>query len=315
MEKIKYLNDNVKPTDKEKIIYDGSTRVNSKLEFYNDVTGEQIYEPLFNKTVIAGSALTAMKLFNLDRNTLDNTPTYDTALGLNESLGDSAYPSKIITDTDGNVIGTTPDESQRKILGFCLGQGGAGLDISDVFAVKYCSWIEPDNLVPFKYPLQSADNVDESMYKGKKSLVLTNGQQRNAYYFKAFSNTPVCVQGYTSTIGTFNDAITAANVYSNRANADSAQTYVELHLKVTKDDCREFFIAHTGLENAKVNQISLVSGWERDVEVDKLDEDGNSRSATYSYFTQVRPFSLINIPSEILSDKEKSISIIYTLYF
>lgn len=313
MNDIRYYKDHARPEGKCRI-YDGSERLSSKVEFFDDDTGERIWEPLHNKTLIAGSALMAMKLFDLDRSVLNNTPTYDTELGLDDNVSSSSYPSIAIKDNNGDVVGAMQDETQRKIIGFCIGQGGAGLDISDTFAVKYASWITPDNLVPFMYPVDSADDVDESIYKGKKQIVLTNGQVRNAYYFKEFSNSPTLVQSYSSTVGTFADSITASTVYTNTAAADLAQSYVELHLKVTKNDARDFFIAHKGLENAKVNQISLVSGWKRDVERTKLDTDGNVRTKTVEIFTDIRPFSLINIPTEILSDPEKSISIIYTLY-
>ena len=325
MNKIKYLSDHYRPNDKYKII--DPQRVTSKVEFFNDATGARIWEPLHNKTVIAGSALTAMKLFNLDRNVLESTPTYDKELNNNDAIpyGSSVrviegadgttYPTVAIKNANGDVIGSVHDETQRIICGFCVGQGGAGLDISDVFEVQYCSWISPDNLVPFRYPLVSADNVDESMYKGKTELTLNNGQIRHAYYFKEFSNSPRLEQNYMSTVGTFTDSISSSTVYKNTASADAARSYVECHLKITRDDCREFFIAHKGLENAKINQISLVSAWKKTVEVTKMNSDGNSVTNKYEYLQDIRPFSLLNIPNEILSDMEKSISIIYTLYF
>ena len=327
MNKVKYLSDSYRPNEKYKITRENTQRVNSKIEFFNDETGERIWEPLHNKTVIAGSALTAMKLFNLDRNILEATPTYDLALADNDALpygtnvkviegaDGTTYPTLTIKDKDGNIIGSVHDETQRVITGFCVGQGGAGLDISDVFEVQYCSWITPDNLVPFRYPLVSADNVDETMYKGKTELTLNNGQTRHAYYFKEFSNSPKLEQNYMSTVGTYTDSVSASTVYKNTASADAARSYVECHLKITKDDCREFFIAHKGLENAKINQISLVYAWKKTVEVTKMNADGNSITKEYEYYQDIRPFSLLNIPNEILSDMEKSISIIYTLYF
>ena len=316
MHHIKYLRDNYRPNDKyEKVDGIYVPRINSKIDVFNADTGERIWEPLHNKTVIAGAALTGMKLFDLDRNVLDNTPTYDKELSLLEGADGSTYPTKVILDSNNNIVGSVQDECQRKICGFCLGQGAAGLDISDVFEVKYCDRIAPDDLIPFRYPLQPEDHVDEDMYKGKKSITLSDGQLRNAYYFKAFSNTPNLVQNYTSNVGTFTDAVTASNVYNDKASADKAQTYIEIHLKITKEDCREFFIAHTGLENAKINQISLVSAWSKTVEVAKPDRNGKVVTKQYEYLQDIRPFSLLNIPNEILSDLEKSISIIYTLYF
>lgn len=314
-----FLNDRIRPflQDTYNIREDGialPNRVDSKIEIFND-SGERIFEPMHNKTVIAGSALTAMKLFDLDRNALDNTPTYETMLGgLDNGSNGTTYPTTVIKDKSGNVVGTIQDETQRKIIGFCVGQGGAGLDISDTFEAKYCDCISADNIVPFRYPLANADTVDESIYKGKKSLTLSNGQNRVAYYFKTFSNTPNLVQNYVNTIGSFSDSVSAANVYTNAASADLAQSYVELHLKITKDDCREFFITHKGLENAKINQISLISAWTKTVTVTKLDKDGNLQTTQQEYFQDIRPFSLLNIGSEKL-DVGKSMSILYTLYF
>ena len=242
-DKLLYFNDRVRNKeyyDISKYASRPSVPVESEIKFFNDETGEMIWEPLHNKTLIAGSALVAMKLFNLNHNVLDNTPTYDVVLGLDEATTNTNhYPTMAIKDNDGNIVGEVQDETQRVISGFAIGQGGAGLDISDVFQVPYASWITPDNLVPFRYPLTSADDVDEAMYIGKKSLgTLANGQNRTAYYFKRFSNTPNLVQNYTSTIGTFTDSVSSATVYSNVASADKAQSYVEIHLKITKEDVR-----------------------------------------------------------------------------
>ena len=312
-DKLLYLNDRARVKDKHIIGGPGNT-IDSRLDFFNEATGERIFEPLHNKTVIAGSAFTAFKLFNMDRNVLENTPTYDTTLGLESGANGSTYPTISIKDANGNVIGAVEDESQRTICAFALGIGGAGLDISDTFVVPYASWITPDNLVPFRYPLQSADAVDETTYKGKKSLTLADGRKVNAYYFKMFSNTPQLVQNYASTIGTFSDSISASTVYTAGASADQATSYIELHLKITRDDVREFFITHQGLEGARINQISLLTAWQKDVSVTKLDSIGNMRTATYSYLQDVRPFSVCNFPNEIMSDTQKSISIVYTLF-
>lgn len=316
-DRLMYLNEHYRPSDETKIIlprFEGASRINSKVEFFNS-SGERIWEPLHNKTVIAGSALTAMKLFNFDRNVLTYTPTYEEMLGGLENGADgTTFPTKDILNDDNVVVGFNEDEMQRKIIGFCVGQGGAGIDISDVFEVKYCDCITPDNIVPFRYT--AVDNVDEVMYKGKKVLTLSDNSTRYAYYFKAFSNTPNLVQNYVSTIGSFSDSVNKDTVYTDRNNANKAQSYVELHLKITSDDCREFFITHKGLENAKINQISLVSGWETTVTVrNKLHKDGSSKDTDYQYFQDIRPFSVINIPNEILSERSKSISCIYTLYF
>lgn len=323
MEVKRYFKDSVRPAGEslkmqnKDFITDSFHRIDSEIRFINDETGEEIFKPLHNKTTISGSALTAMKLFSLDRSSLDNTPRYDDKLGTAGLLNgyvDGTYPTLEVKDTNGNIVGSIPDETQRVICGFCVGQGGAGLDISDVFEAEYCSWITPDNMVPFRYPEVNDDNVPELYYKGKAEVSLPNGQTRNAYYFKEFSNTPTLKQSYVSTIGSFADSVNAQTVYSGSIDS-KAQSYVELHLKITKDDCREFFIAHQGLANAKINQLSLVYGWRKTIEVTKPNISGNIVTEEFEYMQDIRPFSILNIPNEILSDLSKSISMIYTLYF
>ena len=314
MNKLLYLKDHCRGNDDLQLIIDGGNCIMSKLQFINDDTGEAVFEPLHNKTVIAGAGLTLQKLFGLDRRCLANTPTYDEALSLDDAASSSTYPAVGITDANGNYVGSIEDESQRVICGFCLGSAGAGLESTNVFDEVYASWIVPDALVPFRYPLQDADDVDESIYKGKKTLTLSNGQVRSAYYFKEFSNTPELVQNYVSSLETFEDSVNPDTVYESSTTADKAQSFVELHLKVTNKDCREFYIAHSGLEQAKINQLSLVYAWKKTVERTKLNASGTVTTKEYEVLQQIRPFSLCNFPTEILSDRKKSISIIYTLY-
>ena len=314
MNKLLYLKDRCRSNDHVNLSISGLDCIYSQIRFINDQTGEEIFKPLHNRTVIAGAGLTLQKLFGLDRSCLDNTPTYDQVLALDDGASDAAYPTIGITDADGNIVGSIPDEGQRSILGFCLGMGGSGVETTNVFTERYASWITPDTLVPFRYPLESADDVDESIYKGKKTISLSSGQTRCAYYFKEFSNTPQLVQNYVSSIETFIDSITPATVYDTNSIADHAQSFVELHCKVTSKDCREFFIAHSGLEQAKINQISLVYGWKKTIQRTKFNTSGTMITQEYDVYQQVRPFSICNFPTELLSDKDKSISIIYTLY-
>ena len=111
--KLLYLNDHYRPDDnlsRMRRSESSHTRIASKVEFFND-SGERIWEPLHNKTVIAGSALTAMKLFNLDRNVLDFTPTYEQMFtgGLIEGGTGTTYPTRNILDDNGSIVGSVED--------------------------------------------------------------------------------------------------------------------------------------------------------------------------------------------------------------
>lgn len=315
-DKIYYVNDRVKVDDEWKI--SDPIVPKTKVLIINDETGEPIWEG-HNRTVISGAAFIAMKLFSLSMQSLDATPTYDATLKLDHYNANGEYPVTEITNpTTGNVIGSYHDETQRKICGFCIGQGGAGLDISDRFDVPYASWINPDDLVPFRYPLNSEDRVDESIYKGRFSNIPIVGTDdyRNAYYFKTFSNTPVLVQNYTTNTGKYYDNVSSSTVYDEEHSNLKAQSFVELHLKITKDDAREFFNAHKGIESAKINQLSLLTAWTKTVKPAlKADQTDDAKVKEVEYMMDVRPFSIVNIPNEVLSDLSKSISVIYTLYF
>ena len=104
MDELRFLKDRVRPNTMEDKWAFAPQRVMSKVEFFNDVTGERIWEPLHNRTVIAGSALTAMKLFALDRNVLDATPTYDSELKLENGADGTTYPTIVVKDANGNVF-------------------------------------------------------------------------------------------------------------------------------------------------------------------------------------------------------------------
>ena len=313
-DKILYIKDGCRSAENIHIVGGPKTTIYSTIRAYNEESGEEIFKPLHNRTVIAGGGLTLQKLFGLDKNCLDNTPTYDKVLGLDDAASDSAYPTITVTDNSGNVIGSLADETQRVIVGFCVGCGGAGTDATNVFHENYASWIAPDMLVPFRYPLENADVVDETIYKGRKTLSLSDNQTRCAYYFKEFSNTPALVQNYVSTVETFSSTISPDTVYESDSGADKAQSFVELHLKLSADDCKEFFITHSGLEQAKINQISLVTAWKKTVSRTKYNSAGNLATQDIDVFQQIRPFSLCNLHTESLYNKDKAISIIYTLY-
>lgn len=241
------------------------------IEFRNSFTGELIFEGT-NKVILPGAAFIARKLFNL--NVPEVTPSYNTALNLD------------------NTVYTTPDAPEKVFL-FCVGIDGCGRENSQVWAEDYGKWIMPESLVPFQYKPQSkdiSDSLKKSLYFGRKTELL-----HYAYYFKAFESDPVLVQQYID--GTPIDS----TVYSS-TNTTEIETYVELRMKVTKDDCRDYFIATTGINDARINTISLLTGWAKEI-------DG------FNVYQDVRPLTKLNFPNEPLIDLLKGIDIIYQVYF
>lgn len=228
-----------------------------------------------NKVILPGAAFTARKHFNIPNKEI--TPSYNTALNLDHSFDEPA-----------------PNEEAEKVFLFSVGIDGGGSEPSQVFPVNYGKWCEPQYLVPFRYQPESSDLDDtlRNAYFGRRTYP---EQKRIAYYFKAFDGAPSFNQQYID--GTPIDS----TVYDSD-KTDEIETYVELVLKITKEDCREWFTATTGPNSARINSIQLLTGWAKTV-------DG------YTYYQDIRPLTKLHFPLESLIDITKSIKIIYHLYY
>ena len=257
----------------------------TSIDIRNLETGEIIFKNLKNKVIISGSGLIARKLFDINPDHTEVTPSYNTAIGT------SMYtPSTDIPPANINTVAT---KDNHKILLFCCGIDGCGTENSQVYPVDYRKWIAPENLVPFRYQLGTNDisNDLRETYFGRTEI---NGGEYLAYYFKRFEGTPTLVQQYVD--GTPIDA----TVYES-VKAESAESYVEINLKITKEDIRDYFIATVGIDEARINSISLCSAY-------PVEENG------YTYFKDIRPLTKLNIPNEQLIDMTKGIEIIYHIY-
>ena len=274
----------------------------TSIDVKNLETGEYIFKGLKNKVIIPGSAFIADKLFD---NCGDGAkiPTYDDKIeGLDKSEG-------IEYDASNNsAIGTIATSSNNKILLFCCGTDGCGEINSSVYPVNYQKWIAPENLVPFRFPLNENDISDtlRETYFGRasKTLIDANGGEHEhvAYYFKRFEDKPTLHQQYA------NGTVVGADVYES--SNTGAETFVEIKLVITKDDIREYFIATKTIDDARINSISLCSAYP--VEVDGINKQGNA--VKYTYFKNIQPITKLNFPNEQLIDITKGIEIIYHIY-
>lgn len=232
----------------------------------------------YNKVILPGSAFTASKYFkNLVIPT--KTPTYNTILGLD------------------NITSVTPDEevNDNWVYLFAVGTDGCGPEASQKYDVDYTKWIAPESLVPFRYQIYDNDLSDSmrTKYFGRKAMIAND---RIAYYFKAFDADPSELkQLYID--GTSIDQ----NIYTSD-NPMDVESYVELKMSVTNRDCRDYFVATTGINDAKVNSISLLSAVEKQM-------DG------YIYYQNIRPVTKLNFNNISLIDETVGIDITYQIFF
>lgn len=240
--------------------------------FKNHETGEILCR-LHNKVVISGSQFTACKHFNFDP--IVNFPSYNQSLGLENS-----------------VYGQTPLNTPKICL-FGCGTDGCGAENSQVFPVDYTKRINPNYLIPFRYQLSTLDlSLDlRKKYFGRKQV-----GDRIAYYFKAFESEP------TLHLRRIDGTLIDETIYESN-NDKEAQCYVECLLQITKEDFREYFMQTTSIEDAKINNISLMSAW--------YSQDSND----IIWYQDIIPITQLNIPNEPLIDLTKGIDIIYHIYY
>ena len=224
-----------------------------------------------NKVILPGAGFTARCHFDLPRDEV--TPSYNTALGLENSVIE------------------TPSAKEKVYL-FCVGTDGCGTEGSDVRVENYAKWISPDSLVGFRYPLLANDLTGSlrEQYFGRKVV-----DGRAIYYFKTFDSAPVLYQRYVD--GTAIDA----NVYDSD-KTDEIETFVKLQLMISHEDCRDWFKQTTGINEARVNTVSLCTAWPKTF-------DGQI------YYQDIRPLTKFNFPNEYLIDLTKGISVEYLLFY
>lgn len=266
------LLDKLNSYDKYKI--KNKSLLKTKIKAWYTDTGEVIFTRS-NMITIAGGAFLARSLFDLKSNTVEITPNYNTALNLD------------------NTVTTTAITSTNKCYLFCVGMDGCGRENSQVYAEKYASWISPtDGIVPFQYVPSASDlnSFDRDVYFGRKALT-----DNIAYYFKSFDSDPIFQQQLTD--GTPIDS----TIYSMNTSLE-AETIVTVQLSISKSDCRDYFINTTGINDARINAISLCTAWKKQVDNDIVYQD-------------IRPCTLLHFPNESLIDTEKSITYAYSIYF
>lgn len=257
-------------THNTSIIYPGNGIKKTDIMIFDEITGEMIQRTK-NKVIVAGSSFTACKHFDIAPAV--TLPNYNTALSLDQTI-------------------STPAENIEKVILFGVGIDGCGAESSQVYEVKYSNWTQPVSLVPFRYQPIATDIslAERNIYFGRKQTA-----DKIAYYFKVFESNPVMKQQYVD--GTPIDS----NLYSS-LNVNNVETYVELKLKITNTDCRDFFKATSGIATAKVNSITLLTAWVKTV-------------GSYKYYQNIQPLTKLNIQNESLFDETKGLDIIYHIYY
>ena len=262
--------------------------VGTRVIFKNHDTGEILGE-YHNKVVITGSQFNAMSVFGI-KDPLVTFPSYNKEMNLD-------YKS------------TKPEPLNTPIVClFCVSDSGCGEKPQDIFVSSYTDRIKPapanpssiseftsDMIMPFRFVDANKDISDDlrNYYFGKKTF---DKLGKIGYYFKKFDTDPQLHLRYAD--GT---QITD-NIY-NINTEQSAECYVEMRLRITRLDFRDYFESVLGWDKARISSMSLCFAW-YDNTIDQ-----------YVYFQDITPYTILNFNYQWLVDLDTAIDILYQIYY
>lgn len=291
MDKLMAVFDGMDTSDKASL---SGHAFDTSIDIKNLETGEIIFKGLKNKVIISGSGLVARKLFDISNPEI--SPSYNTI------FGDSMYTPDVDSHNQESLNGTTATKEEPKVVLFCCGIDGCGSENSQVYPVDYTKWIAPENMIPFRYQVGTND-ISDALREAYFGRTLINGGEYIAYYFKRFDNEPTLVQQYI-------DGTPVDNSIWSSVKTEEAETYIEITLKVTKEDMRDYFNATTGVDSSRINSLSLCYGYP--VVVTEKNIEG--KDVERVYYKDIHPLTKLHFPNEALIDQTKGIEIIYHIY-
>lgn len=163
-------------------------------------------------------------------------------------------------------------------------------------------------MYPFRYTESELTPTEKQKYFGKR---IDSETGKTAYYLKRFEAFPEIKHIWkTSDIdGNLEDdveiEVTNDTVW-DFSRDDAVQSFVEIHLRITSKDLKEFFSDKLDQPEAcRFNCIALYNG--------RYTEDNKTADEQFGDYTNVKLFSKLNIPTEPLS-LQKDLEIIYRIY-
>lgn len=246
----------------------------TKITAYNDL-GEVLFETE-NQVVLGGALFTLEKVFGVA------SPLNVEYLNNIMNVATSGTPVSEIYPKD-NVVCL-----------FGVGIGGCGESYKTVKDVKFYER-EIQEMIPFRVVEGELPELIKDKYFFKTTL-----QGKNAYYLKKFEQTPQIKVLWKDAEGDEDGSEVQEGVH-NTQRTEPIETFVEIVLRIDKDDIREYFELNGNIEQARINSIALFTGVKSQL------ADGTQD------YKQVKMFSKLNIPNEMLAIS-KSFTMVYRIY-
>jgi hypothetical protein len=155
-------------------------------------------------------------------------------------------------------------------------------------------------LLPFRFTQSALDSNERKQYFGKK----TNEEGITGYYLKRFETEPTIKHIWkTGEDVDDEELISDADVWENMSGLNAVESFVEIYIKITKKDVKEWFISLEQEDRTRINTLALFNG--QFVAGENAADNGDYRD--------VRLFSKLCINPEYLN-LSKDLSILYRVY-
>ena len=266
------------------------TRVIGGYDAYVDKNGVTRFgEKLFdqsNMIELGGALFVLRKLFNVE-SPLQVAYLEDIMEGI-----------KRIDETELTAL----EKFNTDICLFGIGTGGCGEAMTDVKDVYFYER-EIKDMIPFRQTEYTLTGEDTEKYWFKKNVVV-NGSGKVAYYLKRFESNPTIKVLWKDGEDGEDGSEVQENVHETpEGNTTEIETFVEMTLKISKKDVREYFTDAGNIEQARVNSFGLFTGIKH--KISEAPEEYDYRG--------VQLFSKLNINNEMLL-LSKDLTIVYRIY-
>ena len=255
-----------------------------------------------NMILLGGSLFTFEKVFNLDYFRANSTG--------DNVIQNSLYIDELFGLTNDHTVSEAFPQKDNAVCLFGVGINGAGEAITDVKDVNYYERVmyeggsAPYGLVPFRQISDSEvlSDDDKTKYWLRNDVVTKAGEPKIAYYLKSFETQPEIFTLYRDN-GEDDGSPVTGTPWVERPETP-IETFIQMTLKISKKDIREYFIDNEEVEKTRFNSIGLFSGIRTRV---------IRNGVEYDDYRQVRMFSKLNINNEMLTPN-KDLTISYRIY-
>lgn len=207
----------------------------------------------------------------------------------------------LYVDYLNNIMGIATDGMSTDLYAdthvclFGVGVGGCG---DSIRSVKDVNFVEREifEMVPFRITDEDLNPSEQKKYFFKMEK-----DNKTHYYLKTFEQQPVIKALWKDSDDQDEDGSEVESGVHESTRTEPIETFVEMILKITKKDVRDYFELYGDIEQCRINSIGLFTGAKRNL------ADGTTD------YQQVKLFSKLNIPNEMLTLK-KDLTIVYRIY-